>query len=138
MLKISALVATVVLGLSGVAAAAPGPAVHGPLAGRYERMPAQRWTLLDTAQSRGGRQVINVNSSQRFTKLKLEAGRGTAVIDKVLVTFGNGRTQVIEVDARIGANASKVIDLAGNQRAITKIVILSQGRTRASYSVLAA
>ena len=136
MKKLSALVATVVLGISGVAAAAPMRGPHGPIATQFARPQALRWTLLDSARAAGGRQVIHVSGNQRFTKLKLEANRGTALIDKVLVTFANGRTQTIEVDARI--SGMKIIDLNGGARDISRIVIVSQGRSRASFSVLAA
>lgn len=153
-MKISALVTSLVLGVSSVAVAAPGaPAVHQkPLAAaRYAppmvrplpvRPAPVRWMQLDTAKpSRFGRTVVDVNSRQRFSKLKLEALRGIASIDKVLVTFGNGRTQTIELDRRLGgfgAQRAAVIDLKGNARQITKIVILSKSNTRASYSISAA
>jgi hypothetical protein len=138
MKKISALVATVVLGISGVVAAAPNSygQVHSPAQFRPVARPApygwNRWTMLDTAQLRGGRDVIAINSPQRFTKLKLEATRGMASIDKVLVTFGNGRTQLIEVDQRLGGrgNSSAVLDLDGRGdrgRQIKSIVIYGHG-----------
>jgi len=148
-MKISALVTSLVLGISTVAAAAPGaPAVHAnPVAAArfappmYRPQPT-RWTLLDTSKpSRFGRQVIDVNSKRAYTKLKLEAQRGVASIDKVMVTFGNGRTQTIEVDKRLGgfgASSFTVLDLNGGSRQITKIVILSKSGARASYSISAA
>ena len=152
-MKISALVTSLILGISSVAAAAPGaPAVHAnPVAAsrfappmyRPQHRPV-RWTLLDTSRpSRFGRTVIDVQSNARFTKLKLEATRGVPVIDKVMITYGNGRTQTIEVDKRLGgfnpAMSSTVLDLGGNfGRQISKIVILSKSGARASYSISAA
>lgn len=160
-MKIATLVTSLVLGMSSVAAAAPhAPAVHAnPVAARYtppmvRPQPQQRpmvrplpqhtrWTLLDTSKpSRAGRQVIDVNSRRGFTKLKLEATRGVAMIDKVLITFANGRTQVVNVDKRLsgfGYSSFTLIDLNGNgSRQIDKIVILSKSGTRASYSISAA
>jgi hypothetical protein len=153
-MKISALVTSLVLGISSVAGAAPGaPAAHhnAVVAARYAppmvrplpvRPAPVRWMQLDTASSsRFGRTVIDVNTKLRFSKLKLEALRGVSSIDKVLVTYGNGRTQTIELDKRLGgfgAQSFAVIDLNGNARQITKIVILSKSRTRASYSISAA
>ena len=158
-MKISAIVTSLVLGISSVAAAAPSithqaSSQHTSVAARRFEPPMTRpairplpapvrWQLLDTAKpSRAGRQVIDVHSRARFTKLKLEATRGTAVIDKVLVTFANGRTQVIEVDKRLagyGSASFTILDLGGaSSRQISKIVVVSAPNTRASYSILAA
>jgi hypothetical protein len=151
-MKISAIVASLVLGISSVAAAAPhAPAVHrNPVAAArfapsmVRPLPSPtRWTLLDTSKpSRFGRMVIDVNSRARFSKLKLEATRGVASIDKVMLTYANGRTQTVEVDKRIGgygAQSFSIIELDGrNARQISKIVILSKSGTRASYSISAA
>lgn len=150
-MKIATLVTSLILGMSSVAAAAPGaPAVHAnPVAARfappmYRPLPQHtRWTLLETARpSRFGRQVIDVHSRARFTKLKLEATRGVAMIDKVMITFANGRTQVVNLDKRLmgyGASSFTVIDLDGfNGRQISKIVILSKSGMRSSYSISAA
>lgn|GEM_PF-3626349 len=159
-MKVSALITSLVLGISSVAVAAPGaPAVHAnPVAQARFAPVAQerfappmvrplphpvRWTLLDTSKpSRFGRMVIDVDSKARFTKLKLEAQRGVASIDKVMITYANGRTQTVELDKRIGGYGAKsfaVIELDGrNARQISKIVIFSKSGMRASYSISAA
>lgn len=151
-MKISALVTSLVLGISSVAAAAPGaPAVHQhPVAAARFAPPMVRplpspthWMLLDTAKpSRFGRTVVDVNTKARFSKLKLEAVRGVASIDKVVITYANGRTQTVELDQRLGGYGAKsfsIIELDGrNARQITKIVILSKFGSRASYSISAA
>lgn len=144
-MKISALIASAVLGISGVAAAAPVSTVHAsPIAVAYrpiqrpQRPQMQRWTLLDTQNGRAGRNVISVSTDQRFTKLAIKATRGSAMIDKVVVTFANGRSQTIDLNERIVAgDYGKQIDLNGNSRQITKIVVVSKGRA-SSYQVLAA
>lgn len=149
-MKISALVTSLVLGISSVAAAAPSaPAVqHSQVAARFappmvRPLPhATKWMLLDTAKpSWFGRTTVNVNTKLRFTKLKLEALRGVASIDKVMITYANGRTQTVEVDKRLGgygAQSFALIELDGrNARQIKKIVILAKGG-RASYSISAA
>lgn len=151
-MKVSALITSLVLGISSVAVAAPGaPAVHANPVAQARFAPPMvrplphpvRWTLLDTSKpSRFGRMVIDVNSKARFTKLKLEAQRGVASIDKVMITYANGRTQTVELDQRLGGYGAKsfaVIELDGrNARQISKIVILSKSGTRASYSISAA
>jgi hypothetical protein len=148
-MKIATLVTSLVLGISSVAAAAPGaPAFHqNPVAAARFSPPIARpmpthWMLLDTAKaSRFGRTVVDVNTKARFSKLKLESVRGVASIDKVVVTYGNGRTQTIEVDKRLGgygAQSFAIVDLNGASRQITKIVILAKSGARASYSISAA
>ena len=151
-MKVATFVTSLVLGISSVAAAAPGaPAVHQShvAAARFappmvRPLPSPtRWTQLDTSRpSRFGRMVVDVNTKQRFSKLKLEALRGVASIDKVMITYANGRTQTVELDQRLGGYGAKsfaVIELDGrNARQITKIVILAKSGTRASYSISAA
>jgi hypothetical protein len=152
MKKLSVLITSLVLGISSVAVAAPGaPAVHAnPVAQARFAPPMVRplphpvkWMQLDTAKpSRFGRTVVDVNTRARFTKLKLEALRGVASIDKVMITYANGRTQTVELDTRLGgygAKSFKIIELDGrNARQISKIVILSKGGARSSYSISAA
>lgn len=158
-MKISALITSLVLGVSSVAVAAPGaPAVHKhpvaaerfapPMVRPHVRPLPQptRWMLLDTAKPTWfGRTVVDVNTKLRFTKLKLEALRGVASIDKVMITYANGRTQIVELDRRLGGHGAQsfaVIDLDGQlSRQITKIVILSakgSRLSRASYTISAA
>ena len=103
------------------------------------RPPPQPWVLLDTSNANDARNVIRVSSRMKFSKLKLDATRGAAMIDKITVTFANGRTRTIDVNARVGMNDRPLIlDLPGDERQITKIVIQSKGRARASYTVSAA
>ncbi|HEY4060095.1 MAG TPA: hypothetical protein VGM39_25950 [Kofleriaceae bacterium] len=148
-MKIKALIASVafaVLGSAGVAAAAPRPVtayrapIATPVAYRPIHRPVQqRWTVLDSASGRTMRNVINVSSAKTFSKLEIKATQGSVAIDKVLVTFANGRTQTIDLDQRISAgSAGAQIDLNGNTRQITKIVVMAKGRALSSYQVLAA
>lgn len=98
---------------------------------------APRWTLLDTLSARPGRQVIQVQSPARFSRLKLEATRGPIRIDRVVITFANGRTQVVELDRRLDQRGPAVIDLNGGARQVTRIVITTKGNRRGAFTVLA-
>lgn len=155
-MKISAIVTALVLGASSLAAAAPSITHQQTVQRTYRdnvadrrfappmvRPAPVRWQLLDSAKpSRLGRTVVDVNSKARFSKLKLEATRGTASIDKVMITFANGRTQIVNLDKRLsgyGASSFAIIELDGLVgRQISKIVVLSKTNARASYSILAA
>ncbi len=151
MKKLSVLITSLVLGASSVAVAAPGatavrpnPVVQARFAPPATRPLPVKWMQLDTATpSRLGRTVVDVKTKARFTKLKLEALRGgVATIDKVMITYANGRTQTVNLDTRLGGYGSqsfKIIDLDGrNARQISKIVIVSKSGSRASYSISAA
>lgn len=98
---------------------------------------APRWTLLDTLSARPGRQVIQVQSPARFSRLKLEATRGPIRIDRVVITFANGRTQVVDLDRRLDQRGPAVIDLNGGARQVTRIVITTKGNRRGAFTVLA-
>jgi hypothetical protein len=132
---------TLVLGASSVALAdhtqAPpvirdhrGPDLD-PSPGDYRmrfRPNPRSWTELSGyAMSRFGRTVIDVKNPQHFRTLKLEAVRGATYVDRVLITFGNGQTQVVELEKMLSSRSPMLIDLDGRARNIDKIVVL--GRT---------
>lgn len=113
--------------------------------GRPGYYPAPRplplsWVSLANDTKVNGRTAIKVSHSTRaFTKLELRAQQGNTKIDRVLITFGNGQTQTIALNKRLSKFQSAVsIDLAGNTRFISKVVLVgkSNGR-RASVDVLA-
>jgi hypothetical protein len=143
MKKITALVTTLVLGLSSAAMAAPSyePSVRdhrGPWSPSF-RPQVPSWTTLESNGSlTRGKDRIEVSSRARFTKLKLEAARGSMFIDKVVITFANGQRQVVELSKTIGQRSgAATIDLQGQSRQITKIVVSGKGSYRTSYSLLA-
>ena len=155
MKKIAALVTTLILGASSAALAAPGWADNsvGPANDRApmgrpfrpEYRPELRptipqWTTLEASGSLArGRDFINVSTSARFSKLKLEAtGRGSIYIDKLVIVFGNGQKQVVNVDQRLnGRTGPAVIDVDGRARHIDKVMVLGRGGYRATYSLAA-
>lgn len=144
MLKITALATTLVLGLSTAAMAAPSDVYQqrdhrDPISQRDRRMPErfQRWTELASGRLVQGRSVINVSTGASFSKLKLDASRGSLFIDKLVVQFANGQRQVIQLDKRLVG--STLIDLDGRSRQISKIVVVGKGgqRSRSSFTISA-
>jgi hypothetical protein len=155
-MKIKLIVASLVLAATSAVAmarpAAPGytpPTTPGfaPEV-RDHRMPARegRWSLLATGQLVRGRDIVAVNSANKIDKLKLElVGRGSMFIDKLVLTYGNGRQQIIEVDKWLSMrDASAIIDVNGNGRArkLTSIAVHGRGngngfRAGASFKLLA-
>lgn len=148
MSKIAALVTTLVLGASSAALAAPdapdapdAPYVRdhrAPYTQLRPRMPT--WTLLSSNASLArGRDRISVSTPARFSKLKLEASRGSMFIDRIVITFANGERQVVNLDRRISARTgATTIDLEGRSRQISKIVVSGTGHFRAGYTLAAA
>ncbi|CAN5904625.1 hypothetical protein BH11MYX3_BH11MYX3_16730 [soil metagenome] len=144
MKQITALVTTLVLGLSSAAMAAPS---YGGSSVRDHRGPSSRpfrpqlpsWTTLESNGSLArGKDRIEVSSRARFTRLKLEAARGSMFIDKVVITFANGQRQVVDLAKTIGQRSgAAMIDLQGQSRQITKITVSGKGSSRTSYSLLA-
>ena len=144
MKKISALVTALVLGASSAAMAAPGYGSFGPAndrapMGRPFRPIPQSWVTLESSGSLArGRDFVNVSTNTRFSKLKLEAQRGSLFIDKLVITFANGQRQVVELDKTIGARSGgTVIDLDGRSRQISRIMVVGKGGWRGSYTVAA-
>ena len=141
MKKIAALVTTLILGASTVALAAPNDSYARDRRAPYTQFRPQMpsWTLLSSNSSLArGKDRIEVSSTARFSKLKLEASRGSMFIDKVVITFANGQRQVVNLDKTIGARTgATTIDLEGRSRQISKIVVSGKGGFRAGYSLAA-
>jgi hypothetical protein len=101
---------------------------------------APTWVTLANDMQVNGRTSIKVAPTARqFTKLELRAEQGNTSIDKVMIVFGNGRSQVVDLKTKLGKRDSSIsIDLNGNARSIERIVLVgrSNGR-RASLDVLA-
>jgi hypothetical protein len=144
MKKIAALVTTLILGASSAALAAPGFAHNsfGPanrVAAARPFRPAQVWKTLEASGSlTRGRDAIDVSATARFSKLKLEAARGSLYINKIVITFGNGQKQTVKVGKTLTARSgATLIDVDGRTRNIDKVMVMGRGGYRATYSLAA-
>jgi len=143
-MNIKALVTLIVLGSSSVAMARPAAPTYAPEV-RDHRMPPrfERWSQIATGQLVRGRDLVQVNAAQ-IDKLKVElVGTGSLFVDKLVISFGNGRSQTIEVDKWITQrSASAIVDVKGANRKITSIAVYGRGtgsgfRAGASFKLLA-
>jgi hypothetical protein len=153
-MKIAALVTTLLIGASSAAMAAPStsyapevrdhrtPEPYAP--GIDHRMPqrpvapARPTTLASNARLSRGHALIDVSSWKRFNSLELQAASGSMFVDKVVITFADGQTQVAEIDKQLGNGQScATIDLAGRSRKIDKLVVYGRGGRRASLAITA-
>jgi hypothetical protein len=97
------------------------------------------WTSLSTVKRIQNKQTIAVGGRQAYSKLKLEASMGSTFIDKLVIVFGNGTRQVVELDKQLALRgAPLVIDLEGKNRRIAKVVVYGKSNRRAAINVLAA
>ncbi len=133
------LTTALVLGLSSAAFAAPGGAHYGNAPhGTFHRPMPATWSSLSTLSRIQGKQTINVRGLKAYSKLKLDATVGTTFIDKVVIVFGNGATQTVNLDKNLAARATPLlIDLDGRNRRISKVVVYGKSSRRAAISVLA-
>ena len=141
-MKTKILTTALILGLSSAAFAAPG--YQAPQHAEHFRPGGvhrpQAWTSLSTMSlSRfQSKQTINVAGRQAFSKLKLEAATGNTFIDKLVIVFGNGRTQTVDLDKNLAMRGAPLfIDLDGSNRRISKVVVYGKSGRRASINVLA-
>ncbi|HTL37767.1 MAG TPA: PXPV repeat protein [Kofleriaceae bacterium] len=106
---------------------------------RHVVQPVVQPVTLASSQRLNGREIIKVNPSLRsFTKLELRAKAGRTNLDKIMITFENGKTQTIDCNRTLQGNESFFVDLQGNQRNIKRIVLVGKSGRRASLDVLAA
>ena len=85
------------------------------------------WLSLGCAKAALGRDndVISVGRAKgRFRAIKFRVSRSKVKFYKVIVTFGNGRTQVLPGLGKLSkGRTSEVLDLKGNRRFISKITM---------------
>lgn len=144
-MNIKAIVTTLILGSSSLALAAPNVRDHrdedrvSQFQSPYRPAPRPmiRPVLLANDARVQGRDVIRVSDTRAFTKLELRSQAGRTQLDKVLITFGNGQSQVIDCNKTLSGSESFSIDLAGNARNIKKIVLVGKSGRRAALDVIA-
>ncbi|MFN7119505.1 MAG: hypothetical protein ACK4TA_22105 [Saprospiraceae bacterium] len=85
-----------------------------------------KWELLGSRKVNYGldKDEIAVTAREgRFTALKLVVKRGGINLHRLAVHFGNGEVEELEVRENIPADGeSRVLDLPGNKRVISKVV----------------
>lgn len=161
-MNLKALITTFVLGSSSVAMAHPGhapavrdhraPAYQQPTyqqpirhAAPYYRAPAHRpaWVTLgsvdDIVDGEMSFRVGRFAHDRQFTTLKLQSQSGKSLINRVLIRFANGRTQVVELNQYLTASSPAItIDLKGQQgRSITKVTVIGRNARQSAFRVLA-
>lgn len=99
------------------------------------------WTsLTQPTRIDRGREFITIGKEHgRFNTIKLDNVRGSTVISQVLINFANGKSQVVKLNQRLTpGNPCITINLDGNNRAISRIVVYGDSGARSAYQILAA
>ncbi len=100
-----------------------------------------QWTTLaGSAKIWGSAEYIRVGrQAGRFDKLELKRLSGKTQINFVKINFANGQSQWARLDTTLDRNNPiTTIDLNGQHRSISSIVVYGSGSARSSYSILAA
>lgn len=118
--------------------------LDGRVDGRWNIVRRQPLTYVTLANNLAldGRALIRLQPMKRqFSKLELRAeGNGRTVVDKVIVHFANGRSQTIDLDAKLNGKKQRAIsiDLKGDSRNIERVIVVGKSNGRnASLDVLA-
>lgn len=149
---LKAIIATLVLGASGVAVADPGPNITLRGEARwgqpdtyqtYERDRRPYWrnntwvALTSPLELDRGRTMIDVDHRRPFQQLRLQqTTRGMTHIDRVVVRFENGERQVIDVNQRLSTRNPMInIDLEGRHRRVDRIILIGDSRRGGTIQV---
>lgn len=158
---LKAIIATFVLGASGVAVADPGPNITLRGEARWgQQQPVQTYdrdrdrdrdrpyhrpywrnntwvALTSPLHLDRGRTMIDVNQRRAFQQLRLQqTSYGMTVVDRVIVRFENGERQVINVNQRLSTRNPMInIDLDGRMRRVDRIIVLGDSRRGGAIQV---
>jgi dihydropteroate synthase len=149
MSKIKALITTLVLATSSIAAAAPGVAFKAsttvvrdhrvdarPLPAMY-RIPARpAWIALSSpTQLAQGRNAIKVATPSRYSQLRLQATAGSSYIKSITIRFADGTKQNLAINKTLDAR-SPMVELPVSSRAsVQRVVIKGSTNRRASVQL---
>ena len=80
--------------------------------------------------------AIDVNQRRPLSQLRLQTTNGASRIDRVIVRFENGGSQVIDVNQRLSPNnPMSNLDLDGCMRRVDRIVVMGDSRRGGAIQV---
>jgi hypothetical protein len=114
-----------------------GQDVDGQFMRDHRRLPV--WSVVSSADRlSNGRAVIGLNSWKSYSRLKLEATKGSFDISRVKITFKGGASTVLKTDGDLTpGSAPLTINLDGS-RQIRSITVFGSSSRRAQFEILAA
>jgi hypothetical protein len=82
-----------------------------------------------------GRDTLTFSRPLALQSIKLQGETGKTTVSQVAIKFANGRTQLVQENKLLLKNGCIDIDLNGNVRNVTGIVIYGKSGARASFDV---
>jgi len=149
MSKIKALITTLVLGTSSIAAAAPGIAFKAsttvvrdhrvdarPTPAMYRLPVRPAWIALSSpTQLDRGRNAIKVATPSRYSQLRLQATAGSSYVKSITIRFTDGTKQDLAINRTLDAR-SPIVELPVSSRAsVQRVVIKGSTNHRASVQL---
>ena len=99
------------------------------------RPPMQRMLANDTKINWTGRDTLTFARPLALQSIKLQGETGRTTVSQVAIKFANGRTQLVQENKLLLKDGCIDIDLNGNVRNVTSIVIYGKSGARASFDV---
>jgi hypothetical protein len=96
-----------------------------------------RWATIAHGNGTDGRREFMLGANNSYRKLRIEATRGEPAIEKLAINFGDGSTQVVQMNSTLAGGGGDVIDLQGDRRKVLRVIVYPMARTRGAYSVYA-
>ena len=100
------------------------------------RVPQMKMLANDTKIARFGRDTLTFARPMKLQSIKLQGETGKTSVSEVAIKFANGRQQIVQENQLLTKGGCIDIDLAGNVRNVTGIVIYGSSGARASFDVL--
>jgi len=115
---------------------AQAPVVIRPMPLPPVRAPQLKMLANDTKIARFGRDTLTFARPMKLQSIKLQGETGKTSVSEVAIKFANGRQQIVQENQLLTKGGCIDIDLAGNVRNVTGIVIYGSSGARASFDVL--
>jgi hypothetical protein len=97
--------------------------------------PLTKWSKLGVVAT--GKQVLKIDSNRKFDLLALSIS-GSVHLNKLLINYANGDSQVVAYDELLTAkHRMPMIDLAGTDRQINGIIVYTDADTRGEVTLYA-
>ena len=94
-----------------------------------------QWSKLGTVST--GKQTLKFDDACKYDRLALTFN-GPVQLNKVLINFANGDTQVVSYDELMSSTSrTPVIDLAGNDRAIAGVIVYTDAAAHGELTLYA-
>lgn len=97
-----------------------------------------RWVPITAGKSQAGRTDFFLPAKQHYKRLRIESTRGEPVISQVTIEFANGTNQSVAVNSRLPTGAGEVIDLTGESRVVTRVIVDADAQSHGQFTVYGA